>query len=157
MEVDLSKSDISEEEEVRQEPRRTLFDGVFDVGVQLAHEMDDEEPIDNNRLLNMRISESPEEKELKRTWEEEYEVIDGQISIGKAEPIEQDNWWVSSADDKRDFFNFGDYHILHESAPDIQPIMQVREDIQNALGCAHYERLMSDDWLFDGKWEALDE
>jgi hypothetical protein len=40
-----------------------------------------------------------------------------------------------------------------------QPLQmqEVRQDIQAALGCTHYEKLMSDDWLFDGQWGNLEE
>jgi hypothetical protein len=40
----------------------------------------------------------------------------------------------------------------HESVPE-----EIREDIQEALGCGHYEKLMNDDWLFEGNWLDLDE
>ena len=38
----------------------------------------------------------------------------------------------------------------HESVPS-----DIREDIQEALGCGHYEKLMNDDWLFEGNWLDL--
>jgi len=36
-------------------------------------------------------------------------------------------------------------------------MIEVKEDVQNALGCRHLESLLSDDWLFDGHWEVADD
>jgi hypothetical protein len=48
--------------------------------------------------------------------------------------------------------------FLKEEQPEhIQPSMEVPEEIQDELRCGHYEKLMADDWLFQGRWDRLDE
>lgn len=74
---------------------------------------------------------------MKRTWEEEYEVIDGQISIGNAFEAGQ-NWWLNEDNNGRNIF----------PDADIQPIA-VRET-QELPVCS---KIIGDDWLFDGQWD----
>lgn len=92
--------------------------------------LEEEEAVEN-KILNLYVSdESPEDKELKRTWEEEYEVIDGQISIGKVKDDElqcdnRDNWWLNSMEGTscKEMFPIGLDTILRlERSENIQPI-----------------------------------
>lgn len=150
-ENEQNRSAISSEPEAPLHTRTALFDGIFDVDMHLANPIDDEEQPVDNKILNLYISdETPEEKKMKRTWEEEYEVIDGQISIGNAFLASRDNWWLGEDHSKALFTDDCDYRFLaQDPALEIQPIMREIPDLP-LQHPSHYDKMMSDDWLFDG-------
>ena len=58
-----------------------------------------QEPVDT-RILDPYVSdEAMEDKQLKRTWEEEYKVLDGQISMGMINDCNNGNWCFSYLED----------------------------------------------------------
>lgn len=164
LEQDSSQSDISHE---AIKERGALFSGVFEINANLMDAADEEEEAVENKILNLYVSdETPEDKEMKRTWEEEYEVIDGQISIGKLMDEDlgcenRDNWWLNSMEGTpcKEMFPIGLDTILRlEKNENIHPIPQLQEiqEIEE-VRCGQYDKLMIDDWLFQGRWGPLDE
>jgi len=68
----------------------TLFDDVFDVGTQFKAA--DTEEVYVKKVETVELSEFwLEEKKEKRTWEEDYESINGEISLNGT-----DNFWTDS-------------------------------------------------------------
>lgn len=68
----------------------TLFDDVFDVGMQFKAAETEEVYV--KKVENVELSECwLEEKKEKRTWEEDYESNNGEISLNGT-----DNFWTDS-------------------------------------------------------------
>lgn len=61
--------------------QHAILDDVFNVQLQYKEEDEELEEEDVNAAPFAYCQELEEEKKEKRTWEEEYEVKDGQISI----------------------------------------------------------------------------
>jgi hypothetical protein len=90
-------------------------------------------------------------------------VIDGEIMLNGKDGGEGESNVNASTGDNEIIEVAGfeqDYNeLLHNDfiSSRWESLVEVREDVRNALGCGHLESLLSDDWLFDGHWEVAEE
>lgn len=48
--------------------------------------------------------------------------------------------------------------LLKAEQPDnIQPILEISDEFPDEIMCGRFEKMMAEDWLFQGRWDHLDE